>query len=76
MQCRELTTTFTEMITQLTYNRLGIAFNALPGQQPQADFKAWAQGRYSEAWAALESKGKRLNRDSLCQYKLNRIMRA
>ncbi|KAH7193575.1 uncharacterized protein B0J16DRAFT_369670 [Fusarium flagelliforme] len=55
---------------------LGIAFNALPGQQPQADFKAWAQGRYSEAWASLESKGKRLNRDSLCQYKLNRIMRA
>ncbi|KAM0502664.1 hypothetical protein ACHAP8_003494 [Fusarium lateritium] len=55
---------------------LGIAFNALPGQQLQADLKAWAQGRYSEAWAALESKGKRLNQDSLCQYKLNRILRA
>ncbi|KAF4339763.1 complex I intermediate-associated CIA84 precursor [Fusarium beomiforme] len=55
---------------------LGIAFNALPGQTLQSNFKGWAQTRYPEAWANLESKGKRLNKDSLCQYKLNRIMRA
>ncbi|KAF9774333.1 hypothetical protein IL306_007695 [Fusarium sp. DS 682] len=55
---------------------LGIAFNALPGQTLQSNFKGWAQTRYPEAWANLESKGKRLNKDSLCQYKLNRIIRA
>ncbi|WZH43831.1 Complex I intermediate-associated mitochondrial [Fusarium acuminatum] len=55
---------------------LGIAFNALPGQTLQANFKSWAQSRYPKAWADLESKGKRLNKDSLCQYKLNRILTA
>ncbi|KAI1009190.1 hypothetical protein LB504_003323 [Fusarium proliferatum] len=55
---------------------LGIAFNALPGQTLQSNFKSWAQARYPEAWASLESKGKRLNKDSLCQYKLNRVIRA
>ncbi|CAJ0539247.1 Ff.00g069570.m01.CDS01 [Fusarium sp. VM40] len=55
---------------------LGIAFNALPGQTLQANFKNWAQSRYPKAWADLESKGKRLNKDSLCQYRLNRILTA
>ncbi|KAI5467181.1 hypothetical protein BGZ63DRAFT_345905 [Mariannaea sp. PMI_226] len=55
---------------------LGVAFNALPGQQLQAKFKSWAKMRYPEAWAALEKKGKRLNEDSLCKFKLNRVLKA
>ncbi|KAF4965094.1 hypothetical protein FSARC_7057 [Fusarium sarcochroum] len=55
---------------------LGVAFNAFPGQKLQANFKGWATVRYLDAWAKLESKGKRLNKDSLCQYKLKRILRA
>ncbi|KAM0555039.1 hypothetical protein ACHAPJ_006387 [Fusarium lateritium] len=55
---------------------LGVAFNALPGQKLQANFKGWATVRYPDAWAKLESKGKRLNKDSLCQYKLKRILKA
>ncbi|KAI8669413.1 hypothetical protein NCS57_00756300 [Fusarium keratoplasticum] len=55
---------------------LGIAFNALPGQAMQEAFKKWAKAQYPEAWEVLEKRGKRLNRDSLCQFKLNRVLRA
>ncbi|KAF4981612.1 hypothetical protein FZEAL_2624 [Fusarium zealandicum] len=55
---------------------LGVAFNALPGQKLQANFKGWAKMRYPDAWAELEKKGTRMNSDSLCQFKLNRIFKA
>ncbi|KAM0432389.1 hypothetical protein ACHAPT_004933 [Fusarium lateritium] len=55
---------------------LGIAFNALPGQEMQGTFKKWAKEWYPDAWEDLERRGKRLNRDSLCQFKLNRVLRA
>ncbi|KAF5022399.1 hypothetical protein F66182_5539 [Fusarium sp. NRRL 66182] len=55
---------------------LGVAFNALPGQKLQSNFKGWAMVRYPDAWSELEMKGKRLNKDSLCQYRLKRILRA
>ncbi|KAJ3513737.1 hypothetical protein NM208_g15141 [Fusarium decemcellulare] len=55
---------------------LGVAFNALPGQQLQSDFRNWAKVRYPDAWAELELKGKRVNEDSLCQFKLNRVLAA
>lgn len=42
----------------------------------QEAFKKWAKAQYPEAWEDLETRGKRLNRDSLCQFKLNRVLRA
>lgn len=42
----------------------------------QEAFKKWAKAQYPETWEVLEKRGKRLNRDSLCQFKLNRVLRA
>lgn len=55
---------------------LGVAFNAFPGQQLQEKFKSWASMRYPEVWAALEKKGKRMNENSLCKFRLNRVLKA
>ncbi|KAM5352567.1 hypothetical protein ACJ41O_005289 [Fusarium nematophilum] len=55
---------------------LGVVYNALPGQKLQSSFKSWAGLRYLDAWAELEKKGKRMNENSLCQFKLNRVLKA
>ncbi|CAM1500814.1 Fc.00g099760.m01.CDS01 [Cosmosporella sp. VM-42] len=55
---------------------LGVAYNALPGQQLQQDFQNWAKMRYPEAWAELEKKGRRMTRDELCKFKLNRTFKS
>lgn len=57
-------------------DRLGIAYNALPGQKLQSDFQSWAKMQFPEQWALLEKKGKRMNEDSLCQFKLDRVIKA
>ncbi|UKZ65682.1 uncharacterized protein TrAtP1_006877 [Trichoderma atroviride] len=55
---------------------LGITYNALPGQQLQKGFQEWAKGRYSDAWAELMKVGRRMDEYSLCQFKIERIMKA
>ncbi|KAF7539748.1 hypothetical protein G7Z17_g12347 [Cylindrodendrum hubeiense] len=55
---------------------LGVAYNGFPGQQLQSRFQSWAKMRYPEVWTELEKKGKRMTRDSLCKFKLNRVFKA
>lgn len=60
----------------LTGTSLGITYNALPGQRLQTAFQDWAKKRYSDTWAVLNKKGRRVNEFSLCQFKINRVMKA
>ncbi len=53
-----------------------MAHNALPGQELQANFRDWAKKKYRDAWAELDRYGRRLNEFSLCQIKINRVMKA
>ncbi|GJN78335.1 hypothetical protein PLIIFM63780_001829 [Purpureocillium lilacinum] len=55
---------------------LAVAHNALPGQELQANFRDWAKKKYRDAWAELDRYGRRLNEFSLCQIKINRVMKA
>ncbi|KAL7926160.1 hypothetical protein ACQKWADRAFT_281917 [Trichoderma austrokoningii] len=55
---------------------LGITYNALPGPQLQQGFQEWAKGRYSDVWAELMEIGRRMDQYSLCQFKIQRIMKA
>ncbi|KAJ6440280.1 complex I intermediate-associated protein [Purpureocillium lavendulum] len=55
---------------------LAVAHNALPGQELQANFREWAKKKYRNAWAELDRYGRRLNEFSLCQIKINRVMKA
>lgn len=56
--------------------RLAVAHNALPGQELQANFRDWAGKKYRDAWAALDRHGRRLNKYSLCEIKVDRRMKA
>lgn len=64
------------LLAPLTRNRLGVAYNALPGQELQSRFQSWAKMRYPEVWTELEKKGKRMTEDLLCKFKLNRVFKA
>ncbi|KAM0250730.1 hypothetical protein ACHAQJ_008485 [Trichoderma viride] len=55
---------------------LGIAYNALPGQQLQQGFQEWAKGHYDDAWTKLMKVGRRMDEYSLCQFKIERAMKA
>ncbi|PNY25398.1 Complex I intermediate-associated protein 84, mitochondrial [Tolypocladium capitatum] len=55
---------------------LAVAHNALPGQELQARFREWAKKKYRNTWAELDKVGQRLNEYSLCQFKINRVMKA
>ncbi|POR34671.1 Complex I intermediate-associated protein 84, mitochondrial [Tolypocladium paradoxum] len=55
---------------------LAVAHNALPGQELQAGFREWAKKKYRNTWAELDKVGRRLNEYSLCQFKINRVMKA
>ncbi|KAL6904978.1 hypothetical protein GGI43DRAFT_381368 [Trichoderma evansii] len=55
---------------------LGITYNALPGQQLQQGFQEWAKGRYQDTWTELMKVGRRMDEYSLCQFKIERIMKA
>lgn len=55
---------------------LGIAYNALPGQPLQQGFQEWARGRYPDVWAELMKVGRRMDEYSLCQFKIERVMKA
>ncbi|KAF4124308.1 mitochondrial respiratory complex I chaperone [Geosmithia morbida] len=55
---------------------LGIVFNALPGDKLQAEFKEWAAKKYRQAWAELQKKRKRRTELGVCQYKLDRVVKA
>ncbi|ATY66249.1 complex I intermediate-associated 84 [Cordyceps militaris] len=55
---------------------LGIAYNALPGRELQNEFQTWAKLRYKEQWEELSKAGRRMNEYSLCQFKIDRNMRA
>jgi hypothetical protein len=53
-----------------------VAFNALPGENFQSGFKEWAEKRYRQAWADLQRKKRRKTEFGLCQYKLDRVVKA
>ncbi|XWX01884.1 hypothetical protein V2A60_009913 [Cordyceps javanica] len=55
---------------------LAIAYNALPGRELQNEFQAWAKLRYKEQWEEIAKVGRRMNEYSLCQFKVDRNMRA
>lgn len=55
---------------------IAIAYNALPGQQLQQGFMAWAKQRYRAQWDEAMKSGRRMNEFSLCQFKMDRDMRA
>ncbi|KAL7959940.1 hypothetical protein V8C34DRAFT_278542 [Trichoderma compactum] len=55
---------------------LGVAYNALPGQPLQQGFGEWAKGRYPDVWAELMKVGRRMDEYSLCQFKIERVMKA
>ncbi|UKZ75150.1 hypothetical protein TrVFT333_002824 [Trichoderma virens FT-333] len=55
---------------------LGIAYNSLPGQPLQKGFQEWAKGRYPDIWAELMKVGRRMDEYSLCQFKIERVMKA
>lgn len=58
-------------------DRLGIAYNALPGQDLQAEFQEWASMEYPEIWARLLKLGRRNNTaDYLARFNLVREMKA
>ncbi|KAL7939894.1 hypothetical protein V8C35DRAFT_288011 [Trichoderma chlorosporum] len=54
----------------------GIAYNALHGQPLQQSFQEWAKGRYPDVWAELMKVGRRMDEYSLCQFKIERAMKA
>lgn len=56
--------------------RLGVTYNALPGQELQAEFQEWAETRYHQQWAELKKKGRRMTESGLCQFRLNRVLKA
>lgn len=39
--------------------RLGVTYNALPGETKKQQFEEWASAEYPEIWAQLESKGRK-----------------
>lgn len=39
--------------------RLGVTYNALPGEGKKEQFEAWARTEYPEIWAQLETKGRK-----------------
>ncbi|KAI9900830.1 hypothetical protein N3K66_005092 [Trichothecium roseum] len=61
--------------TQPDATTLGIAYNALPGQDLQRNFQDWAEGRLASDWAKLLKLGRRLNEYGLCQFKMKRVIR-
>lgn len=42
----------------LTYQRLGVTYNALPGEDSKAVFEEFARTEYPDIWAQLERKGR------------------
>jgi hypothetical protein len=57
-------------------NRLGVAYNALPGQQLQSGFQEWASKAFRDAWADLSKRKRRVTELGLCQFKIDRTMKA
>ncbi|CAG9943921.1 unnamed protein product [Clonostachys rosea f. rosea IK726] len=55
---------------------LGATYNALPGQELQAEYQEWAETRYHQQWAELKKKGRRMTENGLCQFRLNRVLKA
>lgn len=53
---------------------MGVAFNALPGDELQSDFKDWASVRYRQAWDELSKKRRRRTELGQCLYKLDRVV--
>lgn len=58
------------------YISLGIAYNALPGQNLKDDFEAWAKEEYPEIWARLITRGKRKSVEGLDRFNLVRELKA
>jgi hypothetical protein len=56
-------------------NSLGVAYNALPGQQLQSNFKEWAEKRYRKQWAELMKKRRRMTEYGLCAFNLDRTIK-
>ncbi|KAL1912484.1 hypothetical protein Sste5344_001500 [Sporothrix stenoceras] len=59
-----------------TLTTLGLACNALPGQDLQASFADWAAAEYPDLWAQVKKRGCTANIDGLRRYKITREMKA
>lgn len=59
-----------------TFGSIGIAYNALPGRELQNEFQTWAKLRYKQQWEEMIKVGRRMNEYSMCQFKIDRNMRA
>ncbi|KAJ3494642.1 hypothetical protein NLG97_g3946 [Lecanicillium saksenae] len=55
---------------------IAIAYNALPGRELQNEFQTWAKLRYKPQWEEIMKVGRRMNEYSLCQFKIERNLRA
>lgn len=56
--------------------RLGIACNALPGQDLQASFADWAAAGYPDVWEQVKKRGCSMTIEGLRRYKIPRDMKA
>lgn len=61
--------------TAILYS-IAIAYNALPGRELQNEFQTWAKVRYKQQWEEIMKVGRRMNEYSLCQFKIERNLRA
>lgn len=68
--------TATDIGTQPDTMTFGLVYNALPGLDFQKNFKEWAEKRFSEQWAELMKIRRRTTEHGLCEFKLNRILKA
>ncbi|KAH8171359.1 pentatricopeptide repeat domain-containing protein [Sarocladium implicatum] len=55
---------------------LGIAHNALPNRELQVEFEEWAKSKYRVQWSELAKTGRRMNEFGLCQFKIQRRLKA
>ncbi|KJR86726.1 complex I intermediate-associated protein [Sporothrix schenckii 1099-18] len=59
-----------------TLTTLGLACNALPGQDLQASFADWAAAEYPDIWEQVKKRGCTANIDGLRRYKITRELKA
>lgn len=57
-------------------NSLGIAYNALPGQNQKDEFEDWAKEEYPEIWARLVTKGRKKTVEGMDKFNLVRDIKA
>jgi len=64
------------MMTKLTFCSLGVAYNAIPSQERQEEFKSWAKRAYPSQWAELEKRKSKTSSEGLHRYLIERELMA